>query len=733
MYFATAYLLASLAAPILELRWDASASAGVQDGTGTWDAATTANWTANGGSSRRVWLADIIARFGGGASGTAGTVTVSGTVNAKKIISNAPFAGTYTLASGTIAMTGIATVEANAAMTISAVLSGSAGLTKTGSATLTASGANTYTGTTTVSAGTLSSTAYSSTSGASGLGAATNPIVVASGATLELAATGGRTTLVGNISGSGNISQNHGTNSVLLGGNNSSFTGVYTKTNSASVQFCSASSGSAAAYWTTTGTPASSAFVARYGATPDAWNTGIASGSNPVIQMGSFASSDTGCSIGNFTSAASQVANTTFEIGDLGQNETVAAAFVDTLAGSTAFTSSVVNIRKVGSGTWTLSGTNTYTGTTTVNGGTLKAGASASGKAFGTLSAVTLANTSGVILHLNDFNQTIGSLAGGGGTGGNVTLGTGTLTMGGDNTSTSYAGVISGTGHLTKVGNGTQILSGANTFSGICLISAGVLEAPALSAIGTGTGSGNYFAIQGGSTFRYTGTGSESLTNRYIYWNSSAASIEVTSASGTLTLGVTGGTRNQAFTKTGAGTLAFDTTVIMSAGSLTCAAGTFNVASVMSGTVAVTVSGGTMTMSGTNTYTGTTTVNGGILYVSGALGATAITVANTTGSVIGVGSAATKTATTSTLTMSGANAAINVHTNGTTVASRLDVTGAFSAGGCTVNVLGAVNIGSYTIVSAGSSSGTTPVLGTNSSGHAVTFTLIAGVLTMIVA
>jgi autotransporter-associated beta strand protein len=70
-----------------------------------------------------------------------------------------------------------------------------------------------------------------------------------------------------------------------------------------------------------------------------------------------------------------------------------------------------------------LNGTSTYSGTTSITAGTLRAGAAAGGQAFGNLSAVALANTSGATLDLNGFNQTVGSLAGGGASGGSSATG----------------------------------------------------------------------------------------------------------------------------------------------------------------------------------------------------------------------------------------------------------------------------------------------------------------------
>ena len=158
----------------------------------------------------------------------------------------------------------------------------------------------------------------------------------------------------------------------------------------------------------------------------------------------------------------------------------------------------VGNYRKIGTGTQTLSGTNTYTGSTTVGGGTLKAGST---QAFGVNSAVIMTDTASTVLDTTGFNNTIGSLTGGGGTGGNVTLGAATLTIGGDNTSpAAYAGAISGTGAIIKSGTGALTLSGSsNSYSGTTTINGGSLL---VNGAITGTG-----AITVANTATLGGTG----------------------------------------------------------------------------------------------------------------------------------------------------------------------------------------------------------------------------------
>ncbi len=151
-------------------------------------------------------------------------------------------------------------------------------------------------------------------------------------------------------------------------------------------------------------------------------------------------------------------------------------------------------LTKTGAGVLTLSGTNTYTGATNILAGTLQAGAAGGGTVFGVNSAITLADAAGVVLDLNGFSQTVASLAGGGSTGGQVTLGGATLTLGGSNASTTFAGIISGAGGtLIKTGTGTLTLSGANTYTGLTTLSAGILTVGSNTALG-GTAGGTSVA-----------------------------------------------------------------------------------------------------------------------------------------------------------------------------------------------------------------------------------------------
>jgi autotransporter-associated beta strand protein len=112
---------------------------------------------------------------------------------------------------------------------------------------------------------------------------------------------------------------------------------------------------------------------------------------------------------------------------------------------------------------------NTYTGATIIGAGN-RVEAFVNG-AIPTTSALTV---NGSMRFLD--SSTIGSLAGGG----NVFM-LGTLTTGGDNTSTTYSGVLAddpngdGAASLTKTGTGTMTLTGANTYTGVTTVNGGTL------------------------------------------------------------------------------------------------------------------------------------------------------------------------------------------------------------------------------------------------------------------
>ena len=146
---------------------------------------------------------------------------------------------------------------------------------------------------------------------------------------------------------------------------------------------------------------------------------------------------------------------------------------------------------KEGAGNLRLTGTNTYTGASTVSGGTLRGGAA---NVLGDGSAVTVAV--GATLDLDSFNQAIGSLAGAG----SVTLGTATLTAGGNDTSTTFSGTTSGTGALTKTGTGTLTLSGTTGHTGGTAINDGSLTVTTSSVSGA-------ISDDGALTFNQAGNG----------------------------------------------------------------------------------------------------------------------------------------------------------------------------------------------------------------------------------
>ena len=152
-----------------------------------------------------------------------------------------------------------------------------------------------------------------------------------------------------------------------------------------------------------------------------------------------------------------------------------------------------LNITKQGSGKLILSGANTYSGATTISGGTLQLGASGvipdgSGKGDVSLSG-------GSTLDLNGYSETVNGLTGASGTFvDNTAAGTtSTLTVGSNNVTSTFSGVIQNSGslstnNLVKTGSGQLALSGANTFTGTVTVNDGNLTLGTANPLGNISG-----------------------------------------------------------------------------------------------------------------------------------------------------------------------------------------------------------------------------------------------------
>ena len=212
---------------------------------------------------------------------------------------------------------------------------------------------------------------------------------------------------------------------------------------------------------------------------------------------------NTGVTISNGTAQASNITlSADATIGGSGNWALLTNAYNATQLDLAGFT-----LTKSGANTIGLVSTTTTAGTVNIASGTLALGVTNGGSGVnGSASAFTLDDTSGANLSVVR-SSSVGSLAGGGTTGGNVSLAGGTtLTAGALGTDTVYAGVISGSGNLTKDGAGTMTLTATNTntYTGTTTVNAGTLLVN-----GTHNGGSDY-SVAGGIL---GGTGTINLAN----------------------------------------------------------------------------------------------------------------------------------------------------------------------------------------------------------------------------
>jgi outer membrane autotransporter protein len=166
---------------------------------------------------------------------------------------------------------------------------------------------------------------------------------------------------------------------------------------------------------------------------------------------------------------------------------TNSGGFTDFLDTSSAGNATITN--SGGGSTDFLNTSSAGNATLIANGGTILFEQDSTG---GTARVEVFGNGNLDISSHNAPGVTVGSIEGSG----DVFLGANNLTVGSNNLSTLFSGVISGLGGLTKVGTGTLILSGENTYTGPTIADAGSLLVD--GSIGAGPTSVNAGGLLGG-------------------------------------------------------------------------------------------------------------------------------------------------------------------------------------------------------------------------------------------
>lgn len=619
----------------------ATATVNGEGGAGNWTSTAT-NWTNPTGFAVNSAWAGQAGVFAGTAGGAIG-ITGSQAFQELRFLTDGYVLNAADLTGGLATTGGFSIVNVNSgiATRINAPISGTAGLTKTGGGTLTLGGANSYAGLTTVSGGTLSLVSGGTIAGA----VQNNATLTNAGTIIGLLTNAGTLTSTGTLAGG--LTNNAGATANVAG----SFGGSAI-TNSGTLTLTGATTGIGA-------------FTQNLGGVFNLTNVstsiGSLAGTGQVLMsaggltLGSantntdYAGTITGSGVLVKTGTGTQTLSGTSTF--LGSTLIAQGSLV--LATGTSFASALQNnatFINAGTTTGLVTNSGTLTSTGTLAGGLVNnAGATASlanavngaitNSGTITLTGVLSGNPSftqnaGGSLNLAGFSTTLGSIAGTGA----IQLGSGTLTAGGNNASTSFDGIISGSGTFTKTGTGTLTLGGANSFTGLTTVSQGSTLAigatgslaAAVTNLGVLTNAGTVGGlVNNAGTFQSTGSlhgGLANVTQASVRGNLSGP---VTNA-GLITLtGATSG--NAAFSQIAIGTLnlaGFNATIgsLAGSGAVQLGSGTLTLggansstdfAGVISGTGALVKTGtGTQTLSGANTVNGLTTINQGSIFLA---------------------------------------------------------------------------------------------------------------------
>jgi len=523
--------------------WDgadtgASAAMGGNGGAGTWNGTST-NWTGPTGYAINDSWKGQVGVFAGAAGGT---VTVEGTQSFEELrFETNGYALSPANGSAHLNTTGgfsIIDVASGITADIGVIIQGGAGVDKTGAGTLILSAVNTYGGATDIAAGTLRLGINNAISNQSALN-------VQAGATFDLA---GFQTSVGSIQGAGDITLGGGR--LEIGDDNSStlFSGTITGPDGGASTLIKNGSGTL----TVDGSIA----------------LGMSGGLNSFLKVnsGTLRIAGTGSLSGDLVQSFSTIENNGTITAQLQSFGSLTNAGTGVIHGLTQNFSAFDNYGTMGAlvsitGTAVNHGTGvingdvqtfvSFTSTGVINGALSNFGtATIENQVNGELgnyqvgATVTLSGTvtgitnylgvQGSLLDLAGFDTTVGSLHHND-VGGDIELGTATLTIGGARPSASFTGAIHGSGGLIKTGAGEQILGGLNDYTGATLISGGTLRLIDGGEIGAGLVTNNatlafdgtldrVFAntIQGSGGVTKTGAGMVALTGANGYAGTNA-------------------------------------------------------------------------------------------------------------------------------------------------------------------------------------------------------------------
>ena len=401
---------------------------------------------------------------------------------------------------------------------IGATLAGSGDFTKSNPTTVTLSGANTLSGTMSVQAGTLALSGNGKLSSGSLMVSGASTVLLGGGSQSVGAVMLSNGSIGGGTLNGASFAVQSGTVAANLGG----ATAALTKTGSGQVVLSAANT-----YGGGTSVNGGTLTLGLNGA--------LLSSGTVSVTVGELALGATTQTVGFLTlSGGSITGGTLSATGFTLQNGVVSSV----LGGTGA-------LGKETTGLVTLNAVNTLSGNVVISGGTLQLG---TGQALANAGSVQISGGS-LTFGSAVSAATLKSLAG------DLSLSTGsgaavTLTLVNDSNTTS-AGILSGTGSLVKAGSGNLTLSGANTYTGATSVTAGTLTtaAGALASTSSITVSGAVLkAVNFNAPLTINTTGSAEISGSGSFGAVSNLGSATFTLAGTVTLGSLSGSGVTQFT-----------------------------------------------------------------------------------------------------------------------------------------------------------------------------------------